>query len=319
MALTIDTVKLADLEALVAFARPFEHELLQQFPAIPAPEPSLLQNALQQRLEHGSGIIARQNGDIVGCLTVFGPIPDFRPGVAGIFAPLLSCIVTGSDTDNVFTTMLTELGRIPALAEVSVAAFTCPVSNDALNQSLSQNGFGIRCADSVVSLADLSLTTSPTKFDIEEVPWQEAVTLLEVKQSLARHLASSPMFMEHFDFTPEFVARKSEERQSVHFAARDGDRIIGYIEATSDGENYLTRSPYMHNICGAGVLPEYRNRGVMQSLLSRLASKYRAEGMQALGVDYETLNPNARGFWERFFTPYTWSWERRYDHKWGDV
>lgn len=319
MAYTIDTAQPADLEPLVMFVRPLEHELLQQLPAIPAPEPSLLLNALQQRLEHGSGVIARQNGDIVGYLTVFGPIPDYRPGVAGIFAPLLSCVVTDSDTDNVFTIMLTELGRIPSLADVSIAAFTCPVNNVVLNQSLSQNGFGIRCADSVASLADLSLTTSPATFDIEEIPWQEAVTLLEVKQSLARHLASSPMFMEHFDFTPEFVARKSEERQSVHLAARDGDRIIGYIEATSDGENYLTRSPQMRNICGAGVLPEYRNRGVMQSLLTRLASKYRAEGVQALGVDYETLNPNARGFWERFFTPYTWSWERRYDHRWGDV
>ena len=75
----------------------------------------------------------------------------------------------------------------------------------------------------------------------------------------------------------------------------------------------------MRNICGAGVLPEYRNRGIMRALLIALANRYRADGITALGVDYESFNPNARGFWQRYFSPYTWSWERRFDMPWGSV
>ncbi len=107
--------------------------------------------------------------------------------------------------------------------------------------------------------------------------------------------------------------------EALHFAARDGERIIGFIEATFEGENYLTVHPTMRNICGAGVLPEYRGRGVMRALLSVLAEKYRAEGITVLGVDYETQNPQARGFWESVFTPYTWSWERHFDRPWGPL
>lgn len=30
-------------------------------------------------------------------------------------------------------------------------------------------------------------------------------------------------------------------------------------------------------------------------------------------MDYETMNPTARGFWEKYFTPYTISLVRRID------
>lgn len=317
MTLTIDVVQPGDLDGLVAFARKHEQALLTRYSSIPAPVPDALSTSLQYRLEHGTGVIARLNGDIVGCLTVVGPIEHFRPHAKGVYAPLLSCLAEGSDIDRTFTSMLTELGGCSSLTGVDIAAFTCPVTDPAFNHTLSQNGFGVRCADAVVSLDDLPTLAPEIGLVIEEVPWQRATELIEPKRSLGKHLASSPMFMEHFDFSPEFIASKSEERQSVHVAARDGDRYIAYIEATFDGENYLTRSPQMRNICGAGVLPEYRNCGIMQALLVLLADKYRAEGVQALGVDYETFNPNARGFWERFFQPYTWSWERRFDLPWS--
>lgn len=317
MSLNIDIIRPQDLDELETLARPHEERLHQRFPSLPIPDTSALRRSLEKRLEGGTGVVARENGEAVGCLSVIGPIPDFRPNVSGAFAPLFSCLVDGPKRDRVFTSMLTELGRIPGLGDLEILALTCPIDNVALNTSLGQNGFGIRCADAVVGIADLPATAPETGFELEDIPWRDAVVLVEVKDSLARHLASSPMFMEYFDFSPEFVAWKSEQRQSVHIVARDGARIVGYIEATFDGENYLTRSPHMRNICGAGVLPEYRNRGIMQSLLVQLANRYRAEGVTTLGVDYETLNPNARGFWELYFKPYTWSWERRFDQRWG--
>lgn len=318
MGIAIDQININDLDMLVDFATPFQADALQRFPALPKPDGNALRASFQTRIERGAGVVARQNGNIVGCLLGFGPIENFRPGRTGMYGPITSCLVAGEQQDLVFTRLLTSLGEMPHFADTQIAAFTVFPELHELNASLSLNGFGVRCADSVVSINDLP-TTAETDVAIEQVAIADAVTLREVKQSLGAHLASSPVFQEEFQFTPEFIAWKSEERQSVHFAARAGDRIVGFIEATFEGENYLTIHPQMRNICGAGVLPEYRNRGIMRALLVALANHYRAEGITVLGVDYETQNPNARGFWERYFTPYTWSWERVFDRGWGPV
>ena len=319
MSLSIAEITSRDLEEIIAFATPFELDALQRFPAIPRPVDGALATSIERRFEHGSGVVARQGGAMVGLLHLIGPIPDFRPESTGIYAPLSSCLTTGDSQDRVITTMLTEVGNLPQFAGVNQCALSCYPHNRQLNRSLALNGFGVRCADAVTLIADLPADVPDTGLTIEEIYWRDAVQIIEAKESLATHLASSPMFMEKFAFTSEFVAWKSEERESVHLVARDGERIVGFIEATYEGENYLTRSPLMRNICGAGVLPEYRNRGIMYALLIALANKYREEGIVSLGVDYETFNPNARRFWERYFTPYTRSWERHFDMPWGHV
>lgn len=319
MTLSIEEIDSSDLDELVAFSTPFQDDALARWSALPQPDAGALAGSWQKRLDNGSGVIARKQGQIVGCLQAVGPITDFRPGAQGVYGPLTSCLVEETDADRIFTTLFTALGELPAFSGTNMAAFTCLPHPSALNYSLSQNAFGVRCVDAIAAIDDFPTDVPDTGLTIEEVHWRDAVQIREVKESLAVHLASSPMFMERFHFTPDFVAWKSEQRQSVHFVARDGDRIVGFIEATYEGENYLTRSPQMRNICGAGVLPGYRNRGIMQALLIALANKYRAEGITALGVDYESFNPNARGFWQRYFSPYTWSWERRFDMPWGSV
>lgn len=317
MAFVVEQANADLLDELVAFAEPFQQEALGRYDGLLHPGEHALRASLLKSLDEGVGVVARQKGEIIACLLGIGPFDDFRPGHRGVYAPLCSCLASGPDQDRVFTSMLAEFGNIEALAGVQIAAITTFPHNQELNASLVQNGFGVRCADAVVLIDDLPTNMPDTHLTIEEVPVEDAVSLREVKHVLATHLANSPVYQEMFDFSPEFIAWKSEQRQSVHFAARDGEKVVGFIEATFEGENYLTCHPQMRNICGAVVLPEYRNRGVMLTLLGALANHYRSEGITVLGVDYETQNPEARGFWERYFTPYTWSWERHFDRNWG--
>lgn len=316
---TIDLVSNGDLEDLVAFAEPFQQDALAQFPALLHPGEDALLASFQKRMEYGTGVVAREQGNIVGILLGIGPFDHFRPNHRGVYSPLCSCLTSGVDQDRLFTDLLTEYGKVPANAGVQIASITAFPHNQQLNFSLMQNGFGIRCVDSIARISDLPEPDESSSFSIEQVAIADAVELREVKHLLATHLASSPVYQELFDFSPEFIAQKSEERQSIHFAARDGDRVIGFIEATFEGENYLTRHPQMRNICGAGVLPEYRNRGVMRALLAALVDHCASLGVTTIGVDYESQNPEARAFWERYFTPYTWSWERHFDRPWGPL
>lgn len=307
----------SDLDEVVAFARRFEQEALEHYPALPRPDLTALPDMLNRIAARSHGLVARDRGEVVGCLTVIGQFSNYHGGASGIFSPLLTCLAQPERADRIFTEMLTALGEVPELDGIDTMAVSLFAHQANLKESVVLNGFGARCADAVQQLDLLPQSTSDFPFAIEEVHWRDAVSIIEVKRALAAHLNGSPVFMEYFDFTPEFVAKKSEERESVHLIARDGDRIVGYIEATYAGENYLTIHPTMRSICGAGVLTEYRGRGIMRELIARLADRYRAEGITTLGVDYETMNPNARGFWERYFVPYTRSFERRFDRPWS--
>ncbi|MCO5217016.1 MAG: GNAT family N-acetyltransferase [Thermomicrobiales bacterium] len=313
----IEVLQARDLEELLAFARPFERDVLAAYPQIPVPSDQALRGLLEWVLAQGHGVISRSGDEVLGYLAVIGPFGDYHGGKSGVFSPLFANLVSPQDADRIFTEMLTALAEMPVLAGVDTMAVSiCPHHRDHL-ASASLNGFGIRCSDAVQDIDALPMPTNEFPYEISEVHWRDAVSIIEAKRSLAEHLTKSPVYMEYFDFSPEFVAWKSEQRQSVHLVARDGDHIIGFIEATLEGENYLTNHPQMRNICGAGVLPQYRGQGIMRELLARLAERYRPEGIITLGVDYETMNPNARGFWERYFVPYTRSGERRFDCPWS--
>ena len=49
--------------------------------------------------------------------------------------------------------------------------------------------------------------------------------------------------------------------------------------------------------------------------LSLLTQKLKTDGYTCLGVDFESINPNAYGFWLKHFDAYTYSVVRRIDEK----
>ena len=98
----------------------------------------------------------------------------------------------------------------------------------------------------------------------------------------------------------------------MFIAERDG-RIAAYVEADTGGENYVSDAPGCMNVCGAYCLPAYRGTGAAQAALACAVETFRREGCPLLGVDCETINPAASGFWCKHFTPYTRSVVRRVD------
>jgi len=48
-------------------------------------------------------------------------------------------------------------------------------------------------------------------------------------------------------------------------------------------------------------------------MLNLLLKKLKTQGYTRLGVDFESINPTAYGFWLKHFTAYTYSVVRRID------
>jgi GNAT superfamily N-acetyltransferase len=69
----------------------------------------------------------------------------------------------------------------------------------------------------------------------------------------------------------------------------------------------------MQNICGAFCLPVYRGKGIMQGLLNHVITQLKVDKVNSLGVDFESFNLSASGFWLKHFTAYIYSVTRRID------
>jgi hypothetical protein len=121
---------------------------------------------------------------------------------------------------------------------------------------------------------------------------------------LIEHLGLSPCCMcsSPQDFSNWIV--RAETRDSRVFVAKVGEQPISFIEITNDGENFATETSGMLNICGAFCLPEFRGSGVIQSLMNYVITILKFEGYQKLGVDFESINPTASGFWLKYYRIY---------------
>lgn len=106
-----------------------------------------------------------------------------------------------------------------------------------------------------------------------------------------------------------------EQFQSVYFTAKYEEQIVAFVRAELDGENFICNTPGYLHVKGAYCLPEHRGKGLNQKLLSMLMQKLKTKGYTRLGVDFESLNPTAYGFWLKYFDAYTHSVVRRIDEK----
>ncbi|MDR1737037.1 MAG: GNAT family N-acetyltransferase [Oscillospiraceae bacterium] len=173
-------------------------------------------------------------------------------------------------------------------------------------------GFGLRCIDAVRPLVNFeSALCSAVIFHELEKDAAEQVRAMRVLQTA--HMGESPCFMRSLPTDVEKWLKRAETRDSRLFTANLYEKPVAYIEVMDDGENFAAEHCDMKNIKGAFCLPEYRGKGIVQGLLNYVISALKSEGYSSLGVDFESFNPTASGFWLKHFTAYTNSVVRRID------
>ncbi len=292
-----------------AYTRELEH-----VPALAADDVSgLLLPAITELAQNGHGIAAFDDR-LMGYMSFFGPIPHFFGSGTGCFSPLHGHAAAGSNRNRLYSLLFQHASELMTAQGVDTFAITTYRHDHEIATALSLNGFGIRNADAIREIGP-PLDVVPTPgITYEEMHWSDAAgRLLPLKNGLVRHLRQSPTYVAADEFSPAAFATLCEVRRSRFFVARDAAEPFGYMEITSDGENILTTAPDMRNICGAFLLEEHRGRGIYQNLLQLVLTTLREEGVERIGVDFETMNPTALGFWTKYFDCYTHSFARRID------
>ena len=270
--------------------------------------------SLEYFSENGLGAAAIENGQLIGFLGSFEPwSPAFyTPNTVGVFSPLHAHAVQKNNREKIWQ----RLYQAAAKKWVAVGAASHAIalySNDiAAQKALYQYGFGARCADFMRELIPIEASYSE-HIQFRELTAAEVSVLHPMRSALVDHLGNSPSFMVHTSDNLNFFLNRRETEPPRMFAAFDNCFPIAYIELTHEGENFASCAPHTANICGAYCLPEYRGQGIAAALLAHIVRILKEEGTERLGVDCETMNPTAMGFWSKYFMQYTVSVVRRID------
>jgi hypothetical protein len=266
--------------------------------------------------ENGLGASIFENGKMLGFLCCYAPWDNAfgTTYVKGTFSPVEahSAVYNGRELIYKFLYQAAAEKWIKkGIASHAVGFFAHDTQT---KNSFFQNGFGLRCIDAVRPMDEIDYL-SLSGYDFCELPYDDKAVILPLKNMLIAHLAKSPAVMFYPEMNEDDLQKQSGRRKNRLFTAGKSDEIIAFIEVTDSGENFVCDDSGMMNICGAYCLPEHRGKGVYQNLLNFLITVLRDEGYTRLGVDFESFNPTAYGFWLKYFTAYTNSVVRRIDER----
>lgn len=268
---------------------------------------------LDRFVDFGLGCAAISGGELIGFLCFYPPLDNiYATRARGTFSPIHGHGAVAENRQLIYKLLYQAAAQKLADKKISCHSVALYAHDKQCEKAFFDYGFGLRCIDAIRAAEKINETTS-VACDIRKTAQGNAAEIRSLRVALSEHLCSSPCFMYMPPETVEKWLSRAEKRSSDIYAAFVGSQPIAFLEIDDEGENFATEAPEMRSICGAFCLPQYRGQGVMQSILNRAVDDYRIDGIKLIGVDYESFNATAYGFWQKYFTDYTHTVVRRID------
>lgn len=264
--------------------------------------------------ENQLGVAAFQGKELLGFLCSRGPFNNaFRSTtVTGVFSPMHGNAATGENRKSIYAWMY-QTAAEKWVRSGAVSHGICLYAHDTdIQEQLFRYGFGMRCIDAIRLMKEIA-TPHTVDVSCSELAPENVSSLFCLSTGLVQHFEQSPSFMRYPPSPPEHFAFLNQQETPRYFVAFQDSAPIAYLKLSEEGETFACSTKDMSNICGAFCLPEHRGKGVMPELLNFVIRKLASEGYTRLGVDFESFNPTAHGFWLKHFTAYTHSLVRRID------
>lgn len=264
--------------------------------------------------ENGLGVAAFDGGEMVGFLCSVPPFKNaFRSTDAvGVFSPMGTNGAVGENRDKIFARMYQAAGEKWAKTGATSHGVCLYAHDKEAQEQFFRYGFGLRCVDAIRPMEPMDFSPCDG-YEFSELSQEEFASVYPLDLMLNKHYCNSPFFMRRQPDTLESFINAYTKRSSRFLAAKYQGNLCAYLKISKAGETFITEQSDYRHIDGAFCLPDHRGKGVSQNLLSFALSTLKAEGYARLGVDFESINPTAYGFWLKYFDAYTHSVVRRID------
>ncbi len=282
---------------------------------------------LWELADNGLGVAAVENKRLAGFLCCLPPFENAfgSTEVRGVFSPMGANGAVRENRAAIYGAMYQAAAEKWVNAGALSHALCLYAHAEDLQRLFYFYGFGCRCMDGIRLLEENGGKTPAVPVTGFCGQTEDGYEYLEFspKKETGLYPLVSAMYL-HFQKSPFFLNRKPpredevrllSEKESRFFGVKREGSLCAFLETDKDGENFLAgEEGYLH-ITGAYCLPEYRGSGIYRRLLAYTALALRAEGYTHLGVDFESLNPAAYGFWRKDFAIYTHGVVRRIDER----
>lgn len=268
---------------------------------------------LEYYASNGLGVAAFDEDRLIGFLCCYEPWDNaFGSNSKGTFSPIHAHGAVKENRRLIYQKMYQVAAEKWVKRNITYHAIGHYAHDAESINAFFTYGFGLRCMDAIRPMISFECQSCDGIY-FEELAKTDVMRIRNLRQLQSEHMGNSPCFM--YSSSEEFEGwlARAEARNSRLFVSKDNENLIAFLEVTSDGENFVTEVEGMCNICGAFCLPEYRGKSIYQNLLNFTITKLKEEGYKLLGVDFESFNPTAYGFWLKYFTAYTNSVVRRID------
>lgn len=266
--------------------------------------------------ENGLGAAAFEGGRMVGFLCCTDPFPDAfqATGVKGVFSPMGANAARRDGREKILAALYREAaGKWVRAGAVSHGI--CLYAHDmAAQRAFFQYGFGMRCVDAIRCI-EKNFSEKGNMYTYSELAEEEFPLIYPMEIGMLEFFRESPFFMNRPQMDCGTFCRELTENGDRCFAAWVEGEPAAYLKISERGETFVTeRTDYRH-VSGAFCREAFRGKGVCGGLLRFAMERMKREGMCWAGVDYESLNPAASGFWPGYFQAYTAGLVRRVDER----
>ncbi len=266
---------------------------------------NIAQQSLGWVLSDGASVIAMMAGY---------PVPAFFGSQDGVFVPAYAHLHNPTAGSDVLTELYSCCAEQWVKNHKTSHAVTMFAHDRMALESYFRLGFGIRCVDAIRETRCLpGYELSP---HIHLVDRTQIDMLAEIHRQHCEYYRQSPIFIPTADEDPvQDLLDWMDKPDRYIFAYMEGNRCLGYIRLQSAGESVFSAHPSMMNITALFVLPEHRRKSIAAALLNYVQVFLAKNRKARTGVDFESINPSGSRFWDRYFTPYSYSLARRIDER----
>lgn len=263
--------------------------------------------------ENGLGVTAFEGDEMLGFLCFYAPWDNmFTTNSRGTFSPIHAHGTAVQNREMIYKRMYQAAAEKLVSQGAASHAIALYAHDQEAQRAFYTYGFGLRCMDAIRLMERIEAIACPD-VTYSQLGKENIEAISPLRRSLSAHLGQSPCFMVNSEDETERWLERAKNRDSIVFVAIKDEQIIAFIEIIDIGENFATKCAIMKNICGAFCSSELRGKGIMPNLLNHAMRTLEAEGFTRLGVDFESFNPTAYGFWLKHFDAYTYSVVRRID------